>query len=228
MKKKNLIIVFSGIFLIFLFTLVIKYAPFSTSKYLINEDNINLTIPGLSFFSKKCCNTTITFKSIRSVESIEHSINTILKNYESISCDNNNYYYNKNDNYTITDYEIKHGILFNEYYYTYNPGNYCDSMKQYECVFIKTYLVEKITESDDNNYIYITLKQFQVDDVATVKILKSLGENIIELESYEFKFQSINKNFDDNILSIFDNAEVLEISKTDLIGIEQIQESICK
>lgn len=93
--------------------------------------------------------------------------------------------------------------------------------------FIKTYNILNITKSNDNNYIYLTIRQFQEEEVQTVKVEKKLCPNIVEGKNYEF---TIKPNFrvEDNISSIFRNSTILEIKETDKIGLEQIQESISK
>ena len=92
--------------------------------------------------------------------------------------------------------------------------------------FTKTYNVLNIADSDDENYLYLTIKQFQNDEVETVKALKSLANGIEANKNYEFTFQYGNKNIEDNIKSIFENATLVQIKETDKTGLEQIQDTI--
>lgn len=92
--------------------------------------------------------------------------------------------------------------------------------------FTKTYNVLNIAESDDENYLYLTIKQFQHDEVETVKVLKSIANSVETNKNYEFTFQYENKNIEDNIKSIFENATLVQIKETDKTGLEQIQDTI--
>lgn len=91
--------------------------------------------------------------------------------------------------------------------------------------FIRTYNILKVTESNDANYIYLTIRQFQEEEVQTVKIEKKLCPNIVEGKNYEFTIKP-NYRMEDDILSIFNNSQILEIKETDKIGLEQTQDSI--
>lgn len=90
--------------------------------------------------------------------------------------------------------------------------------------FIRTYNILNVSKSNDNNYIYLTIRQFQ-EEVQTVKVEKQLCPNIVEGKNYEFTIKP-NDRVEDNILSIFSNSTILEIKETDKVGLEQIQESI--
>ena len=92
--------------------------------------------------------------------------------------------------------------------------------------FIKTYYVLNVSDSNNGNDIYLTLKQFQRDEVVTVKIDKSINNNIIKDKYYEFTFNNTSKNIEDNIKSIFENANLISIKETDKVGLAQIQDSI--
>lgn len=91
--------------------------------------------------------------------------------------------------------------------------------------FIRTYNVLHVEDSNDSNYIYLTIRQFQEEEVQTVKVERRLCPDIVEGKNYEFTIKPNNK-LEDNILSIFNNSKILSIKKTDKIGLEQIQDSI--
>lgn len=91
--------------------------------------------------------------------------------------------------------------------------------------FIRTYNILNVAESNDNNYIYLTIRQFQEEEVQTIKVERKLCPNISKGNNYEFTIKP-NYTFEDNILSIFNNSTILSIKKTDKIGLEQIQDSI--
>lgn len=95
------------------------------------------------------------------------------------------------------------------------------------CEFIKTYRVLNVAESNDSNYIYVTLRAFQNEEVTTVK-LPTTEYPYIENEYYEFKFRMKDKKIDENIDSIFTNAEFVDAVITSKEGINQIQNPVCK
>lgn len=94
-----------------------------------------------------------------------------------------------------------------------------------EKAFIRTYNILNIAESNEDSYIYLTIRQFQEEEVQTVKVEKRLCPNIEVRKNYEFTIKPKSK-IEDNILSIFNNSEIISIKKTDKIGLEQIQEDI--
>jgi len=92
--------------------------------------------------------------------------------------------------------------------------------------FTRTYSVLNVADSNDGNYLYLTIKQFQIDEIETVKVLKSLANSVEVNKNYEFNFKSSNKNFENNIKSIFENAMLESIKETNKTGLEQIQDKI--
>lgn len=92
--------------------------------------------------------------------------------------------------------------------------------------FIRTYNILNMADSNDEKYIYLTIKQFQEEEVKTVKIEKSLASNIEIGNDYEFTFKYTNNMVHDNIESIFENTKLISVEKTDKQGIEQIQDLI--
>lgn len=91
--------------------------------------------------------------------------------------------------------------------------------------FTRTYRVLNVEDSNDGEYFYVTVRQFQCEGVETVKISKDLCFDIKENNNYEFTFQFTNKMAEDNIQSIFENTTLLKINFTDREGVDQIQDS---
>lgn len=92
--------------------------------------------------------------------------------------------------------------------------------------FTRTYEVLNIEESNDENYLYLTIKQFQQEEVEAVKVLKNLANSVEANKNYEFTFKKTNLTIEDSIGSIFENAELISIKENDKTGLEQIQEKI--
>ncbi len=92
--------------------------------------------------------------------------------------------------------------------------------------FIKTYNILNIADSNDEKYIYLTIRQFQEEEVKTIKIEKSLASDIEIGNDYEFTFKYTDNIVQDNIESIFTNAKLISVKKTDKQGLEQIQDLV--
>lgn len=87
-------------------------------------------------------------------------------------------------------------------------NDYTDTIE----TFTKTYNILNITESNDLNYMYLTLREFQDEDVKTVKVPKSISKSISENGLYEFTFEYTNL-FKDDIEYIFKKCKIINIAK---------------
>lgn len=115
----------------------------------------------------------------------------------------------KNGNITISDldnYDIKYIFETKQNFFT------------------RTYEVLNVVDSNDEKYVYITIRQFQQEEVETVKVLKfydlEVGKN------YEFIFKLSDKDIKDNIKSIFENYELINVVETNKYGLDQIQDEL--
>lgn len=109
-------------------------------------------------------------------------------------------------------------IKGNKYYY----NDYENDNPKY--TFTKTFEVLNITNSNEEEYLYLTLRQFQGEEVETVKVLKSLAYNIEANKAYEFTFTSNNVAFDEDIEEIFKESKLLNIKSTEKVGLDQTQD----
>ena len=91
---------------------------------------------------------------------------------------------------------------------------------------VVTYQILNIAESNDEDYLYLTLRKYQAEEVETVKVKKKLAKNVKSNKSYEFTFQYKVGTVEENIKSIFQNAELISIVETDKKGMDQRQDSI--
>lgn len=132
---------------------VLLKIPFGSSIYLSGASNKTLDVPKFVRIKEECCAYNATFSTIRSVWSLEKDLEKIMNGYELLQCDNKTYYYNRNENYTVTDYGVKNGILFNEVYITYGVGNSCDIDTKFKKLEL---LAEDFSLQDarrDGNYV---------------------------------------------------------------------------
>lgn len=93
--------------------------------------------------------------------------------------------------------------------------------------FTQTYHVLNVAESNNENYIYLTLRKFQAEEVETVKVYRSIESNDIKKnKNYEFTFRYQIGTVEDNIKSIFEHSQLISVKETDKKGLEQRQDSI--
>lgn len=88
----------------------------------------------------------------------------------------------------------------------------------------KTYNILNVTESNDEDYIFLTLRKFNSEEVYTAKILNK-SNTFVENTYYEFTFNinyKINENFDNEL---FEYAKIESMKETDKEGLEQVQET---
>ena len=96
--------------------------------------------------------------------------------------------------------------------------------------FRRTYQVLNITDSDTEEYWHLTLKEYQVDDVVSVKVKKEINPNLKEKRSYVFEFAYNGTCITDELKWILENAEIVSIKQTDKIGMDVIRDEVntCK
>ncbi len=125
MKKfKNILLI------VLVIILCMKFIPFGSYNYKNESMSSSLKIPKLSFFDKECCMYASTFKSFRSKYILKKELDKIMNNYEKVNCNSNVYYYDKENNVTISEYGIDGGILINRYYIVYDKGSLLGECKE--------------------------------------------------------------------------------------------------
>lgn len=110
----------------------------------------------------------------------------------------------------------------------FRDKNLISGQKEYACTFIRTYKIEYILPSNSEDFLYLTIRAFQEEEVQTVKISKSLLPKIEQGKYYEFKFRPLEKLTQDTILNIYQKSKIISIEETEKIGLEQIQDKICE
>ncbi len=134
----------------------------------------------------------------------------VTKKYEIVFCNNIN---GNNDIYIGTP-----GFIDNL------NGNYCGNDIIKVCYFTRTYYINNIAESDDVDFLLVTLQnKFEKQ---TVKINKTA--NIQVGKSYEFIFSTEDK-FKDCIIEIFKNSYLIDVALAEeqVDYDKQINEDIC-
>lgn len=99
---------------------------------------------------------------------------------------------------------------------------------KYDCTLIKTYRINDIYASNDENYLYVTFSQYQTEGVYTIKLPRSISGSFEKGKNYEFTFM-INKMYvNDSPEVVFNNSEVLNVEATDKIGMAQMNRCDCE
>lgn len=94
--------------------------------------------------------------------------------------------------------------------------------------FTRTYNVRNIEGSNDEAYLYLTLRQFQFEKLATIRVPRSMASDVEVGNDYEFTFRYHYPSTEienDTIEELFLKCDLISIKYTDKVGLEQIQES---
>ena len=96
--------------------------------------------------------------------------------------------------------------------------------------FKRTYQVLNITDSDNEEYWFLTLKEYQVDEVVTVKVKKEINPNLKEKKSYIFELEFNGTCITDELKWILGNTDIVSIKPTDKIGMDATRDEVntCK
>ena len=92
--------------------------------------------------------------------------------------------------------------------------------------FKRTYQVLNITDSDNEEYWFLTLKEYQVDEVVTFKVKKEINPNLKEKKSYIFEFEFNGTCITDELKWILENTDIVSIKPTDKIGMDSIRDEV--
>lgn len=133
-EKKKLVvlsvglIILIGLFLIVL-VLIFNKTFFRSSYELDYLKNISIPIPRYSYYRGTGGMEAYTtkLKTLKQPDEVNILIDRYLNTLDKIECNNENYYYDKNKNFTIIQYRINNdGIGFvNTIYISYSDGNIC-------------------------------------------------------------------------------------------------------
>ena len=132
-------------------------------------------------------------------------------NYKIVKCnlDNNKNLYVGTDDMTVDDLCVKNSE---------------------KTAFKRTYQILNITDSDNEEYWFLTLKEYQVDEVVTVKVKKEINPNLKEKKSYVFELEFNGTCITDELKWILGNTDIVSIKPTDKIGMDATRDEVntCK
>lgn len=199
-------------------TIVNYYDTKKTNYYLYNIDNIIVD------FSDRKLDLS------KALELKQFSIEDILNFVEEkVNMNDGNVILYQNDDFSLLQCNLPNGktnYIFGSKSMVYKES-FCEETP-YFCTFTKTYHVLDISDKkDDDEYVYLTLKNDVTEEVATIEIEKEKIEDAIAGNYYSFKFASSNDQIDGDIKSIFDNNRILSLKLIEAEE-EKVNENICK
>ena len=95
------------------------------------------------------------------------------------------------------------------------------------CTIIRTYYIDNIGKSNNDNYLYITIHEFQVEGTYTIKLPKLISKHLEVGNNYEFTFKTNEKYLNKKTDILFQNAEVTNLEYTEKLGNEIVSKYEC-
>ena len=225
MKKKTLILVLTVILLVGLILFVFYLSGFfsRTKTFIINDEEIELSIPIYSYSFKKD-DSKISFKTLDSNYNINILKDDYLDNMQEITClDGLVTYYNKDKNLTFYNFDIS-GDIVKIVSFNYYNGHYCNDKEaeQIESELKELDFEIDVLESDicesEKREIYTNVYTYCLDKVQvsidnnTTYLNDALNDNLISMDKIVRKneinaqyAEGLKETFADDIL--FSNLE---------------------
>ncbi|HBA38134.1 MAG TPA: hypothetical protein DCY94_05385 [Firmicutes bacterium] len=102
--------------------------------------------------------------------------------------------------------------------------NFCKNEDRY---FVQTFDVLNVAVSNEEKYLYVTLRRFTGEEVKTFRILRELEPSIEAGNAYEFTFKYTAVSIaDESMEEIFKSALLTKVEKTDKVGLDQVNDII--
>jgi len=109
-----------------------------------------------------------------------------------------------------------------------NRQKYYQNERSYSsCEFVKTFHIEMIKPSHEEEDMVVVVSQYNEDEVVSVKLSKELADTLEVGRDYEFTFKTFQVYVDTDIENVFDENEVISVKKTNKKGFEQRQDETC-
>jgi len=102
-----------------------------------------------------------------------------------------------------------------------------DNKREYDCTVIKTYYIKNISNSNDENYKYITISEFQTEGTYTIKLSKIDSEKLKVEKKYEFTFNTNKENIKTTTDILFSNSDIINIKESNKVGLEMTNTYNC-
>ncbi len=242
MKKNQKIILISLLTILIAIIVIIKFIPFGTIKYKNEKMQSSLIIPKLSSFDYECCMFSANFKSFRSQYILKKELDKIMANYEKKTCNSKDYYYDAENDITITEYGVQGGFPMNKFYIVYDKGEYnCDNASSVAEIVDKSIYIDDFTCAEvlepfysDELYqysypciksSYVVVKYKNGDEETVEEALKKGTITISDLDNYNIHYLKEEKS-DSEFTKIMLNSREMKISKSDYNILKEIFNSL--
>lgn len=182
--------------------ILFKFIPFGYNiehvRYIHNENKlINLGIPKFSFLMKNNENS-YSYKNFRGSSVLRSELKSYVNTLDHVSCNNTTYFYDRDANITIVDYDVKEHLLYSTIFYSIKNGNYCNEwqVKEYS-EKIGTLNTFRTLYTEDSNLEIYFLPSLKINDsknewIATLNIYYNNGTNKKVIEKSSGTFEIIN------------------------------------
>lgn len=244
MRKNQKIILISLLIVITVFVIGVKLLPFGTVKYKNEKMASTLIVPKLSSFDFECCMFSANFKSFRSQYILKKELAKIMDNYEKKTCNSKTYYYDSENDITITEYGVQSGFPMNKFYIVYDKGEYnCDNDNVNivsdiidKSIYIDDFTCAEALEPfyDDELYqysypciksSYVVVKYKNGVEETVEDALKKGTITISDLDDYNIRYVKIEKS-DSEFTKIMIDSKEMKISKSDYNTLKEIFNSL--
>lgn len=95
------------------------------------------------------------------------------------------------------------------------------------CTIIRTYYIDSIGKSNNDNYLYITIHEFQVEGTFTIKLPKIVSKDLEVGKSYEFTFESKKEYTKATTDILFEHSDIINVNYTNKEGLERTSKYTC-
>ena len=95
------------------------------------------------------------------------------------------------------------------------------------CTIIRTYYIDSIGKSNNDNYLYITIHEFQVEGTYTIKLPKIVSKDLEVGKSYEFTFEANKEYVKIPTDILFKNSNIINVVNTNKEGLERTSTYTC-
>lgn len=114
-------------------------------------------------FNYKYNEDSYSYKNLRYKYILKSEIKNYINTLEHISCNDIAYYYDKNSNITIINYDVKGNILYSTISYNVRNGNYCELLKLDEYTEKLGIMSGRFNLREGDWYIYFSPRVNPVD-----------------------------------------------------------------
>ena len=104
--------------------LILLFIPFGNESYAFDETH-TIEVPKLSIAPSKVNDYTIIFYNVRTVFALTKDVEQMLGNLEERNCNDTVYYYDRKQDYTITNYNLVDAFVLNRIEFNYTLGDAC-------------------------------------------------------------------------------------------------------